>query len=85
MVPYVKELEENTRWYWRISQALNGRSLEQIPAFKAIDICNRICWNVNPARPLPHKMRQLRAEVIAGDSIAHEQTSSNIIVLEHRK
>lgn len=64
MQTYAQELAEKTRWYWRISSQLRDRSLEQIPAFRAISICNNIVDTMNMQRPLPHRMRKLRAECI---------------------
>lgn len=67
MESYVSELERKTRWYWRISSQLRERSLEQIPTFLAIEMCNDIVYGVNPARPLTHRMKKLRVECIMGE------------------
>lgn len=64
----VQELEKKTFEYWRISQALNGRSKEMIPMGSAIAICNSIRFTTNPSRPIFRSNQELMAELISGES-----------------
>ncbi len=58
------ELAENTMSFWRISQAWNNFSGEQIPYQTAVGVLNDSLTTINPSRPLSKQTLSLRHELI---------------------
>lgn len=65
MLSTVQELENNTRLYWRISQAFNLQT-ERIATSDAMDLVVELKYGMNPQRPICRRSCTLLNDIIQG-------------------
>ena len=82
MQTLAQELELKTRKYWHLSQQWNGAIVSTTPTHRAISTCNDVVYGTNPARPIVHRMKVLRADIIRGESDPPREQSSAVIPLQ---
>lgn len=68
-------LQEKLDTYWDLSRMFNGHDPRgrEMPTFMAIQICNELLNQLNPARPLYHQVNRLLDDIVRGEPALRQQ------------